>query len=127
MGSEVFRVLDIDDDRQTMTITPGRHNLLSVYCPSAWPETIINLTLFSYSEIVRNLNIFFNCSGGFTSVGKNNFSCPSEDGHIYGFYTIDDDSGSLLENRSSSCRRVIKVPVQLTALNFEYLIAGKLS
>ncbi|KAL9438207.1 hypothetical protein AB3S75_023972 [Citrus x aurantiifolia] len=128
MENESFQVLGIDGGRQTMTITPARLNLLGGYCPSVeWPETIINHTLFSYSETVRNLSIFFNCSGGFTSVGKNNFSCPSEDGVINGFYTIDDARGSLLENRSSSCRNVIKVPVQLTDFNFDYLIAGKLS
>ncbi|KAH9778780.1 LEAF RUST 10 DISEASE-RESISTANCE LOCUS RECEPTOR-LIKE PROTEIN KINASE-like 2.1 [Citrus sinensis] len=127
MENESFQVLGIDGGRQTMTITPAGLNLLGGYCPSVeWPETIINHTLFSYSETVRNLSIFFNCSGGFTSVGKNNFSCPSEDGVINGFYTIDDARGSLLENRSSSCRNVIKVPVQLTAFNFDYLIAGKL-
>ncbi|KAK9181842.1 hypothetical protein WN944_024982 [Citrus x changshan-huyou] len=103
MENESFQVLGIDGGRQTMTITPVGLNLLGGYCPSVeWPETIINHTLFSYSETVRNLSIFFNCSGGFTSVGKNNFSCPSEDGVINGFYTIDDARGSLLENRSSS-------------------------
>ncbi|KAK9219549.1 hypothetical protein WN943_008195 [Citrus x changshan-huyou] len=78
------------------------NNLLGGYCPSVeWPEAIINHTLFSYSETVQNLSIFFNCSGGFTSVGKNNFSYPSEDGIVNGFYTIDDSRGSLLENRAA--------------------------
>ncbi|KAH9722833.1 LEAF RUST 10 DISEASE-RESISTANCE LOCUS RECEPTOR-LIKE PROTEIN KINASE-like 2.1 [Citrus sinensis] len=128
MENESFQVSGIDGGRQTMTITPARLDLLGGYCPSVeWPETIINHTLFSYSETVRNLSKFFNCSGGFTSVGKNNFSCPLEDGVINGFYTIDGDFGPLLENRSSSCRSVVKVPVQLTASNFDYLTAGKLS
>ncbi|GAY53365.1 hypothetical protein CUMW_148770 [Citrus unshiu] len=48
MGSEAFRVLDIDDGHQTMIITPARLDLLSSYCPSVqWPQAIINHTLFS--------------------------------------------------------------------------------
>ncbi|KAK9217378.1 hypothetical protein WN943_006005 [Citrus x changshan-huyou] len=70
MENESFQVLGIDGGRQMMTITPVGLNLLGGYCPSVeWPKKIINHTLFSYSETVRNLNIFFNCSGGFTSVG----------------------------------------------------------
>ncbi|KAH9778772.1 hypothetical protein KPL71_007455 [Citrus sinensis] len=58
MGSEAFRVLDIDDGHQTMIITPARLDLLSSYCPSVqWPQAIINHTLFSLQcDITRTMN-----------------------------------------------------------------------
>ncbi|KAJ4713434.1 Leaf rust 10 disease-resistance locus receptor-like protein kinase [Melia azedarach] len=128
-GDQSFQVLNINMLAQKMII--ARNDLLDSLCSAGMlEETIINHNLFSYGPNVRNISLFFACSGELSSLGQNNFSCTTIRGDtISGFYIINGDS--LLQNRSNSCKKVIKVPFlktdDLPVNNTNDLLAGRVT
>ncbi|KAL9438205.1 hypothetical protein AB3S75_023970 [Citrus x aurantiifolia] len=126
IGHQSFRVLEINNTHPIMRIVIADY--LGRECLESFRKSSISHRLFSYTEKVRNLSLFYDCSGDFSSqLGKNNYSCTSEAGVVpRSFYTIDNYDDSRLHNLSNSCSRVIKVPIQPTRPNIDYLEEGKL-
>ncbi|KAL9433219.1 hypothetical protein AB3S75_028108 [Citrus x aurantiifolia] len=126
IGHQSFRVLEINNTHPIMRIVIADY--LGRDCLESLRESSISDPLFNYTEKVRNLSLFYDCSGDFSSqLGKNSYSCTSEGGvGIRSFYTIDNYDDSRLHNLSNSCSRVIKVPIQPTRPNILYLTEGKL-
>ncbi|GAY32994.1 hypothetical protein CUMW_274460 [Citrus unshiu] len=124
IGHQSFRVLEINNPTMRIVIADyvGRDCLESIR------KSSISDPLFNYTEKVRNLSLFYDCSGDSSSqLGKNKYNCTSEGGVVIrSFYTIDNYKDSRLHNLSNSCSSVIKVPIQLTRPNIGYLEEGKL-
>ncbi|KAK9204078.1 hypothetical protein WN943_014335 [Citrus x changshan-huyou] len=126
IGHQSFRVLEINNTHPIMRIVIADY--LGRDCLESIRKSSISDPLFNYTEKVRNLSLFYDCSGDSSSqLGKNNYNCTSEGGVVIrSFYTIDNYKDSRLHNLSNSCSSVIKVPIQLTRPNIGYLEEGKL-
>lgn len=126
IGHQSFRVLEINNTHPIMRIVIADY--IGRDCLESIRKSSISDPLFNYAEKVRNLSLFYDCSGDSSSqLGKNNYNCTSEGGVVIrSFYTIDNYKDSRLHNLSNSCSSVIKVPIQLTRPNIGYLEEGKL-
>ncbi|GAY69228.1 hypothetical protein CUMW_270310 [Citrus unshiu] len=126
IGHQSFRVLEINNTHPIMRIVIADY--VGRDCLESIRESSISDPLFNYTEKVRNLSLFYNCSGDFSSQpDKNKYRCTSEAGVVIrSFYTIDNYDDSPLHNLSNSCSSVIKVPIQLTHPNIRYLTDGRL-
>ncbi|KAJ0106030.1 hypothetical protein Patl1_19158 [Pistacia atlantica] len=100
-GFKGFNVSRINRKLQLMTIF--RNVLFPSSCSQLFREMIaFNETLFSYGQEVRNLSLFYDCSGNLSQSDENKFTC-----HVDG-------------------NEVIRVPIVLNDLDENRLVAGQL-
>ncbi|KAH9778784.1 LEAF RUST 10 DISEASE-RESISTANCE LOCUS RECEPTOR-LIKE PROTEIN KINASE-like 2.1 [Citrus sinensis] len=126
IGHQSFRVLEINNTHPIMRIVIADY--VGRDCLESIRKSSISDPLFNYTEKVRNLSLFYDCSGDFSSqLGNNKYKCTSEGGVVIrSFYTVDNNDDSRLHNLSNSCSSVVKVPIQLTRPNILYLTEGRL-
>ncbi|XP_031276834.1 LEAF RUST 10 DISEASE-RESISTANCE LOCUS RECEPTOR-LIKE PROTEIN KINASE-like 2.1 [Pistacia vera] len=112
-----FRVLRINTTDQTVTLRKDPPwdgtSLDDTVCPEI-PAVSVNFNQFlsNYSQNVRNLSLFYECTDE-SQLGLHNYSCKQGAEHRKGFYTIDDGKSKDFPNLTDTvtCRKVEEVPI----------------
>ncbi|KAJ0106043.1 hypothetical protein Patl1_19154 [Pistacia atlantica] len=90
-----------------------------------WIQRIQYFKNQSYGQEVRNLSLFYDCSGNLSQSDENKFTCHVEGNEVRtGFYTF--EGRDLLRNLSNNCSKVTRVLIALNDLNENRLVAGQL-
>ena len=109
VSSQTFQVLNIDQIAYHMTMV--RTGLAYDRCSSGLTNTSLETSHFRFMPNVRNITIFYDCSGSKPSNGTHSFPCK-DDGNKSAFYV---ESGTVEVQNCHGVRIVVQVKQEVGA------------
>ncbi|KAL3525479.1 hypothetical protein ACH5RR_013851 [Cinchona calisaya] len=105
-----YRILQVDYSSYTLTV--AREDLWADFCPQFIHDSGLNVSIFRYSNNIRNIYLFYNCTGVAISskqqLQQNKFSCTVNRTTTTNLFLATDILPYL------SCTNTITVPVNKT-------------